>query len=586
MTATMKNIVGSSGCNIALIVLLTIAAYMPAMRAGFIWDDDDHLTANPAMTAPDGLRRIWSSLAVSRYYPLTLTSFWLQRRLWGLNPFPYHWVNIALHAANGVLVFLLLRRLRIPAAWLAAGLWMVHPVNVESVAWITELKNTQSGLFFFGALLLFLQFEERKQNRWYALALVSGACAILSKPSTVVLPAVLLLCIWWERGRWPRLDLLRIMPFFILALAMSALTIVEQRWNITRAGTAEWKAGIAERFIIAGKAVWFYAAKLLWPAKLVFVYPRWEVTPNSLWDWLPLASATASGIALWTWRRQPWARAGLFGLGFFVTALLPVLGFFDVFYFRYSFVADHFQYLASLGIIASVSCAVVRSRRGTVIGYTLALALAGLTWRQARVYRDAETVWRDTVRKNPGAWMAHNNLGKCLTDAGKFDEAIARIEQALRIKPDHAPAHNNLGLALQKTGRLRDAISHYEQALRLEPGHVEALSNLGVALAGMGAEREAVEHYERALQLRPDSALLRYNYGNALFRAGRIDQAIRQYEQAVRINPDFVQAHYNWAIALEQAGQPKEAIAHYEQALRLKPDFAEAQQALARLRAP
>jgi tetratricopeptide (TPR) repeat protein len=401
----------------------------------------------------------------------------------------------------------------------------------------------------------------------------------------VVLPAVLLLCIWLERERWRRLDWLRLTPFFILAFAMSALAIVEQHRNIARTGTAEWELGIAERFIIAGKAVWFYAAKLLWPAKLVFVYPRWAVTPNSLWNWLPLASATACGIALWTWRRQRWARAGLFGLAFFVIALLPMLGFFDVYYFRYSFVADHFQYLASLGLIACVSCAVVRLRRGTAIGCALALALAGLTWRQARVYHDAETVWRDTIRKNPGAWMAHNNLGKCLMDAGRFDEAIAQIELALRLKPDHAPAHNTLALALQKTGRLRDAISHFKQAVQFEPGNVEVLNNLGVALAEMGDEKEAVEYYVRALRLSPDSALLRYNYGNALFRTDRIDQAIGQYEQAVRINPDFVQAHYNWGIALERVGRWPEAAEQYQQALRIRPDYTEAQQRLAQLRA-
>jgi hypothetical protein len=242
--------------------------YQPAWHAGFVWDDDDHLTANPAMTAPHGLRMIWSSMPVSRYYPLTLTSFWVQRRLWGLDPMPYHLVNIALHAINALLVFLVLQRLRVPGALLAALVWLVHPVNVESVAWVTELKNTQSGLFFFVAILCFLQFEAQRQHRWYALALVCGAAAMLSKPSTVILPLVLLLCVWWERKRVQRTDIVRIAPFLALALGMSMLTVLEQQWQIARSGPAVWDAGVSQRLVVAGRAVWFYAGKLVWPEPL------------------------------------------------------------------------------------------------------------------------------------------------------------------------------------------------------------------------------------------------------------------------------------------------------------------------------
>ena len=281
-----------------ILVVVTFVAYQPAWHAGFIWDDDDHLTANPAMTAPDGLRMIWSSLAVSRYYPLTLTSFWVQRRLWGLNPLPYHLVNIALNAINGLMVFLVLRRLRVTAAWLAAAVWVLHPVNVESVAWITELKNTQSGFFFLGALLCFLRFEAKGQPRWYVLALLCGACALLSKASTVVLPFALLLCVWWERGSWRLRDIGRIVPFFVLALPMSVLAMVEQRGHIARQGTTEWSLGIGQRFIVAGKAIWFYLGKVVWPVNLAFVYPRWEVATDSAGSYLPLAGVLAGGVIL------------------------------------------------------------------------------------------------------------------------------------------------------------------------------------------------------------------------------------------------------------------------------------------------
>jgi tetratricopeptide (TPR) repeat protein len=374
----------------------------------------------------------------------------------------------------------------------------------------------------------------------------------------VILPLALLLCVGWERGRWRRADIWRIAPFFILALAMSAVTVIEQRGHVLRTGTADWKLSMAERFIIAGKAVWFYAAKLLWPAPLTFVYPRWAVDAESLSSWMPLAGLIAVGIVLWVWRRQGWARAGLFGFGFFVAALLPVLGFFDVYYFRYSFVADHFQYLASAGLIAVVVTGGVivcdragpRGRQIGVVAVPVALlSLGALTWRQAHIYRDVETLWRDTLTKNPQCWMAHNNLGMALARTGQVQGAIGQYEQALQIKPDNAEAHNNLGNALVRLGRVQEAISHYEQALRTRPDFADAHNNLGNALLRAGNVQEAVGHYEQALQLKPDNAMAHYNLGNALVQLGRVQEAIGHYEQALRINPDFVEAQSNLARA-------------------------------------
>jgi tetratricopeptide (TPR) repeat protein len=553
-------------------------------RAGFIWDDDDHLTANPAMTAPHGLRMIWSSLAISRYYPLTLTSFWVQRHVWGLDPMPYHLVNIAIHAVNALLVFLVLRRLRVPGAMLAALVWLLHPVNVESVAWVTELKNTQSGLFFLFAILFFLRFDAQGRRRWYALALLCGAAAMLSKPSTVILPLTLLLCVWWERGRWRWMDVARIGPFFGMALSMSVVTVLEQRGHVLRTGTTEWKLGIAKRLIIAGKAIWFYAAKLLWPFPLTFVYQHWNVATESLLSWMPLSGLMALGILLWIWRRRHLARAALFGLGFFVTALLPVLGFFDVYYFRYSFVADHFQYLAGVGPIALlISGGIAICQRGErlgrcVGGVAVAVLLMMLGWvtsRQAGIYRDEETLWRDTIAKNPQCWLGYNNLGIALVRGGKVPEAIGDYEQALRIKPDYARAYNNLGAALMGQGRLPEAIGDYERAVRIQPDYAEARNNLGAALMGQGRLTEAVEECEQAVRIQPDYAEAHNNLGAALQKEGRLQDAIAHWEQALRIQPDYANAHYNLGNALVQAGRVPEAIGHYEQAERIKPDFPE-----------
>jgi tetratricopeptide (TPR) repeat protein len=581
-----------------VLVVVTIVAYLPAMRAGFIWDDDDHLTANPAVAAPNGLHYIWSSLAISRYYPLTLTSFWAQRQLWGLHPMPYHIVNILFHAANGVLVFFLLRRLRIPAAWLAAMVWTIHPVNVESVAWITELKNTQSGLFFFLSLLLYLKFAERTRQRWYisafwyGLAFVCGVAAMLSKASTVVLPLALLLGVWWQRGYWERADAARAAPFFGLAWLISGLTIIEQRGQIEKKGTQEWSLGIAGRILVASKALWFYVGKLLWPVNLVFVYPRWEIVTNSVGSWLAVAAIVAVLVALFVFHRQPWARAGLLGLGFFVAGLLPALGFFNVYYFRFSFVGDHFQYLASLGVVAlAVSgIAYVLARgglwlapAGNGICAAVVVTLAVLTWRQTFVYHDVETLWRETLVRNPNAWMPHYNLGIALSDQGRNDEAIAQYREALRLKPDYAEAHSNLGSALGQEGKLAEACEHWEAALRIKPDMAEPHYNLGFVAAHAGRTGDAIRHWEAALRIKPKYPELHYNLGILLQQAGRNSEAMEHYRAALDINPGVAEAQYNLGTLLEQAGNVPETIRCYERALQLKPDFVEAQNSLARL---
>ncbi|MGD0059145.1 MAG: tetratricopeptide repeat protein [Verrucomicrobiia bacterium] len=574
---------GKSPCGAALIVLLTIAVYIPAFRCGFIWDDDDHFTKNPAMLSVEGLKRIWSSLAVSRYYPLTLTTFWVERRLWGLHPLPYHAVNIALQAANAVLLWTLLRRLRVPGAWLAAALWAVHPVGVESVAWVTELKNIQSGFFFFLSMLCFLRFEADNKRGSYALALAFGAAAMLSKPSTVVLPLVLLLCTWWERGRWRRGSLLRIAPFFGLAVGMSLLTIIEQRGHVMRAGIAQWQLGPGDRLAVAGRAIWFYAGKVLWPAGLTFVYPRWDVGALSWSSWAAWVGLVAVSVTLWKFRRRVWCRPVLFGGGFFLAALLPVLGFFDVFYFRYSFVADHFQYLASIGIIALAAGGgtVLCERTGSVARYAGAmvaaivlLALGVSTWKRTYVYQNLETLWQDTVTRNPGAYMAHNNLGVALSLAGKAQEAIGQFEKAARLKPDDAEAYGNLGNVSLHAGKLQEAIGQYEHALQLNPNFAVAHTGLGLALERTGKIPEAAWHYEEALRVKPDDAEA-YNYlGLALKRMGRVPEAAGQYEQALRIDPDYLEALNNlaWLLATQapaEGADPVRAVALAERACKL-----------------
>jgi cytochrome c-type biogenesis protein CcmH/NrfG len=515
-----RRCVRSAGLGSVLIVALVLAVYAPVRRAGFIWDDDDHVTANPAIIAPGGLPLIWSKLAVSRYYPLTLTTFWVEHRLWGLASPYYHEVNVVLHAINAILVFLLLRRLRIPGAWFAAALWGIHPVCVESVAWVTELKNVQSTFFFLLALHAYLEFEKKPKAGWYAVMFLCAAAAMLSKSATVILPGVILLMIWWERGRWTHTDWRRLTPLLAGGCAMAALTVVEQRYQIGRSTDTAATLNLAGRFVLAGQAVWFYLGKVLWPVNLIFLYPRWPVTAGSVRDWLPLLGVVAVVGSLWTLRRTAAGRAGLLGVGYFLVALLPILGFFDLFFFRYSHVADHFQYLACLGPIALVTAAVVqfvpwRALRVLAAGVLLLIA-SGLTWQYTHVFESLEFLWQDVVAKNPTAWLAHNNLGAIMAGQKNLADAASEYELAIELKPDFAEAHSNLGNLLAQQRKLNQAEQEYATALRYDPKFAGAHYNLGNVQMLEGRTAEAVAEYQTALKLDPDLTPAQVNLEKAL----------------------------------------------------------------------
>lgn len=576
--------------GVALLVL-TLVAYLPALDNGFIWDDDDYVTANPTLRTLDGLRRIWLEPgAVPQYYPLTFTSLWIDYHLGGLNPFGYHLVNVLLHALNSLLAWRVLRRLAVPGAWWAAALFAVHPVHVESVAWITERKNVLSGLFYLGALLAYLRFAgigpgpgRGSAWRWYGLALGLFVFGLLSKTVVATLPAALLLLIGWKRGRIGAREVLPLLPFFAVGAALAGVTVWLERAHVGAVGR-DWDLSFFDRCLIAGRAVWFYLGKLLWPATLSFIYPRWKVDPGAAWQWFFPAALLAAAALLWLARRR--LGLGPFVAGaFFVATLGPALGFVDVFPMRYSFVADHFQYLASLGPLAlfaalgaiTVAHWPARTRwTGGVIALGVLALLAALTARQSESYVDLRTLWTDTLARNPEAWMAHNNLGLLLAEEGRFDAAMRHYRSAIAVKPDDAFARNNLGRALAATGRLDEAIVQLREALALEPGAAETWSNLGNALASQGRYEEAIANYARAVELRPSFADAHSNLGNALFLMNRRDEAIRSYEVAVHLDPGFADARYNLGIALASAGRLAEAEAQLAEAIRLRPAHAEA----------
>jgi len=608
----MKNAWKSPVGGAALIILLTVVAYIPALRGGFIWDDDSYVTDNTTLRTMDGLRRIWFEVATKneagvtpQYYPLTSTSFWLDYHLWQLAPSGYHVINIGLHALNAMLVFLALRKLGVRGAWLAGAIFALHPVHVESVAWITERKNVLSGFFYLGALLAYLRFLTGsaigldfgaamrspvtgigpKPWKFYWLAIGLYGCALLSKSVTCSLPVTILLLVWWKRGRLGWRDVAALLPFLALGLGLGLITM--------KAENPQYALSALDRCLVAGRNLWFYAGKLAWPQNLTFVYPRWHIDAGLWWPWLYPVGAVGVIVGLWRLRER-WGRGALVGVLFFVVTLLPASGFFGIFYFHYSYVADHFQYLASVGLIALAAsggtgmCERLGPRGrsiGAVTAAVLLTALGTLTWGQTHVYRNLETLWRDTLAKNPQCWLAHNNLGVVLKDQGKVPEAIAQYEQALRIDPNYHETYYNLGVVLQDQGKVLEAIAYYERALQIEPKYPEAHNNLGNALAQTGRMGEAIAHYEQALQIKPDYARAQNNLGNVFMQEGKVSAAIGHYEEALRIKPDYVKAHDNLGNALAQTGRIEEAIAHYKQALRIKPDDAEAQSALARLQA-
>ncbi|MFQ5684538.1 MAG: tetratricopeptide repeat protein [Candidatus Binatia bacterium] len=577
----------------ALLLLgMTFLAYLPATRGGYIWDDKRYITENVTLRSTEGLRQIWfePQSTAQHYYPVLLTAFWMQFRLWGVDPLGYHITNIALHAVNAVLVWLLLSRLSLPGAFLAAALFALHPVHVESVAWITELKNVLSGTFSLLTLLAWMRFLGTRQWQGYALTLFLFLCAMLSKTAVGALPLILLLLAWWKGPNGWRHELWRVVPFLAISGVLGLITVWKEHLGGDPGGLPP-PLSLAEQGLLAGRALGFYAGKLLWPATLMLIYPRWEIDAHAPWQYAFPLAALAVPLGLW-WFRQRIGRAPLVAVLSFTIALGPALGFVPFDFMRLSYVADHFQYLASIGLIGLVAGAVVQtadrlglSQRwmGIAGAGVVLLALGVLTWHQGRLYQDEATLWRDNLAKNSQAWMAHFGLGNVLARRGALKEAVTHYRQAVQINPADGSLHNNLGNVLVRRGELKEAVKHYRQAVQINPTDAEAHSNLGLALARRGKLVEAVRHYRRALQINPADALVHNNLGNALVRRGELEEAIRHYRQAVKLSPVNSEFYFNLGNALVKQERLDEAVGQFQQAVKIKPDFAEAYHHLGRV---
>ncbi|HTU00444.1 MAG TPA: tetratricopeptide repeat protein, partial [Candidatus Sulfotelmatobacter sp.] len=568
----------------ALIFCATFLAYLPALSGEFIWNDIDYVTA-PALRSLDGLVRIWTQPgATQQYYPLLHGAFWVQHRLWGDHPLGYHVVTLLLHASSAVMFALVLRRLlagKQPgpyagAEWLAALLFALHPVHVESVAWIAEQKNTLSLALYLAAALVYLRFDEGRRPRDYVFALALFVCSLLCKTVTATLPAALLVAIWWRRGRlgW-RPDVLPLLPWLALGAAAGLFSSwVEQAY--VGAQGADFNLPVLSRVLVAGRAIWFYAGKLAWPFGLNFVYPRWNVDAAVWWQWLFPLGVLAAAAALWAMRRR--TRGPLAAFLLFVGSLFPALSFVNLYGARYSWVWDHWQYLPDLGPLALAAAGLTAGWRrvavrpswlGPGLVAALAMALGALTWAHCAMFHDNQALYLTTLARNPGSWMAHNNLGLAWSKMpGRLGDAVAQYEEALRLKPDIAETHTNLGNAWSEMpGRLGDAIAQYEEALRLQPHYADAHFYLANALVRTGRIPEAIRHYEEALRVEPDLAEASNNLGMILCRIGRTREGIERIEAAIRADPDFAQAHFARGAALLQAGRRDEAVAEYRRVL-------------------
>ena len=583
----------------AAIALLALLAFLPVLRAGFIWDDPDYVVNNHTLRDLGGLWEMWTRMrSIPQWYPLTHTTFWIEYQWWGATRATgYHVTNLVLHAASAMLLWRLLAHLRVPGAWLAAAVFAVHPVMVESVAWVTERKNVLSMLFYLLALRAYLislvHLDEpdapaeqdfpvgRMRSRAYVVAFVLFGCALLSKTVTASLPAAILLILWWKRGRIRPGDVVALIPFFIVGLALASVTGYLETHHVGAQSDriVELNLSPVQRLFIAGRAVWFYAGKLLWPTNLAFIYPRWaSVEQARPWLWaFPLAAGGV--VAALFGLRHRIGRGPVTAVLSFCGTLVPALGFVNVYPMRFSFVADHFQYHASVGLIVLL-CALLWRAVGRVQPYLVVpvvlAPLVVLTFRRATVYESAETLWRDTIARNPDSWMVNTNLANELVAQDRPQEAAEYYLRALELAPYLHDTHTNAGSVYGMRGQYDRAVAEFQEALRINPGFAPAYYNWGQVLERQGKPDEALVKYREALALKPFYPEANYKVARILAARGDEDRAIEHYRTAIAYNPAYVDARNELAALVARRGLLDEAMANWIEVLRLRPNDADA----------
>jgi tetratricopeptide (TPR) repeat protein len=611
-----------------LLFCLAIIPFLPALNGQFTWDDDQWLVDNAAVHAWNGLSRIWNPFLQSlHFYPITFTLLWAEHKIWALHPLGYHLSNMLTHAGGAVFLWLCLRRLQLKGAWLAALLWAVHPVQAESVAWISEIKNTLSGLFYFAAFWAYLRFErvgdeeERgipdspPHRRWgfYSAALFSFVLALLTKSVVCTLPPALVLILWWHRRKWSVRMLLPILPLFIVGLAIAGWSARQESMDLVVGGAGALHFTVAERCIIAGKDFWFYLRTLVVPVPLMPIYPRWTYSTADVLNFIPLSAAIVL-IALLGIARKYIGWWPLVGVLFFVGTLAPALGFIDFFTMHYTFVADHYQYLACAGIIVPVVEACVlgahalAARRNAaakpawpaLVAGIVCAVMMGTSGFYASLFQTNLKLWNWNVTQNPEAFVAQHNLGAAYIGAGQFDEGLKHINLALReapnddsiqrtvgemelrsgrypqalehfmkavaLRPRYGATYLLLGHVYDRMGRRDDALNAYAQAIAISPAFPAAYVDYAMDLRKAGKLREADQAYQSAISFDPGNLIVRYNYGNLLLDAGRLPEAIAQYRFILHYQDNNALVWHNLAVAYYQAHEMDQAMAAKQRA--------------------
>jgi tetratricopeptide (TPR) repeat protein len=576
----------------ALIAALVAWIYAPSLNGGWIWDDNLIILRNPLLSESNGWWKIWTEPGRQfEYYPLTSTVQWVEWQYWANQTLGYHVVNVALHFANALLVWRLLGKFGLKLAWIGGLLFAVHPVQVESVAWIVELKNTLSLFLLLLAMGLYLDFEQKREPRAYGRALVFFALALFAKLSVVLLPIVILLHAWWRRGRIVWDDIKTSAPFFAVALVVGLITIVGGEWSKQFGNLPPDylpAGGALGRLVLVGQEGAFYFSKVFLPVGLLPVYPMWPVrvaSPGSYLPWLALVIALG-----WLWaKRNDWGRHALLGLGFFLVNLAPCPGFIPSPNMGYAWVMDHFLYLPIIGLIGLVVAAMEHLSRQTpafvyplgLATFVITLAMAWESQGYAKSFLDEQTFWARTLQQNPEAWVAYEDLSSINLKQGRLDEALAQCQRLLALKPQLSDGHYNMGSILDKMGQPDASLAEYRRAAQLSPADSEIYVNEGGLLLKMGRTDEAVAAYEQAKNLLPNSPELQYNIGSLWLTSGHVAQAIEPLQRAVQLDPDLAPAHENLGSALAQTGHLPEAAKEFAAAVEINPGYVIARSNLA-----
>jgi tetratricopeptide (TPR) repeat protein len=632
---------GRVAIEAVVLVLVGFWVYWPSLHGAWLWDDELLVTRNALLHSPAGLATIWLGASGTDYWPLTSTLLWIEWHLFGTATMGYHVISLALHLAGGLLVWRLLQRLGLRWGWFGGLLFVVHPLAVESVAWISEIKNTLSLPLFLLSLLAWLDYAEQGKKSRYRLSVLFFLAAMLAKSSVIMLPVVLLLLVWWRRARVTRRDLTDLVPYALIALALGLVTMAFQH----RFGGQEAVAlGVLPRFALAGAVIFFYLGKFVAPINLLPIYPAWTADAPPWYHYLASPLLALALGSIWMLRRDnvrlaravglaflhraEWSRHLLLGLGFFLITLAPVTGILPMAYHQISWVGDHLVYLPMIGLVGLVAAGFeltarrLHARLDPPLFGAAALLLAVLAWQSnayASKFRDGLTLWTYALDLNPASAIVHNNLGRCLADNQRLAEAQFEFETALHLRPNYALAHYNLGEIDLRQDRMENAVGEFREAIRDDPGFTEARNNLGSALQHEGQLNEAADEFEKVFELEPGYAIAHDNLGAIRQKQGQLDDAIDQYRQAVRADPEFARAWFDLANALQlqrdfpgavdayrqvllinpghveamnnlgcaliESGQPGEAVGLFQQVLQARPDDATVQRNLSRAEA-